>query len=714
MGLLNRFAQYIIGKAGEFGGVHVAPWMQGRPYNPDVSYIALIKRYRSYVYACATKNAVSCAQIPLRLYAVKPTRKSKSLFKTKSVSAKRMDYMSGIPQICQKIASGDVEEVIDHPFLDIMRNVNGFMNQFDLLESVFLHQDLVGNAYWYIERGNSMGVPTEIWPLLPQYVKIIPDKEKFIAGYEYKPNPLEKVMLDVDSVVQYKYISPTNAFYGLGPLQACVVAADLGTSMNEYETAMIQNGAHIDMALVMPADAGKPNEAAQKLMQADWKKKQRGIKNIGKLPILSGGASLTPVSYAPKEMAFLQGRKASLQEVAAVFGVPMSKLTVENVNRANAEAGDYSYMKDTILPRLRRVEQKINEQLLPMFDERLFCTFDNPVPADKEFRLKETESHLKAGYSTINEERQHDGKEDVEWGNEPVNLNQPEPMDNQSGEVKSRKHLHKANKAPRRLPPLGMPTNFVSDAFLAEMKKYYSDVSKDILANFDKDSESLSSAQRRYSGGWTKDVADDYASAWFDKTKWDAELVKRQSAYVEFAMDSAGERAIKSVDSSVVYENTNPDVAKSLAKHREGTVRSANSTIVKGLRKQISLGMDDDISLTAMRNGISDYFGGLEKYAALRIARTEMIWAFNEGAMQGYKQSGVVEKKVWVSSGDDRTCDFCPQMDGKVVGIDATYFDKGDIFKVGDSELNFEYEEVGHPPIHPNCRCAIAPVVEAF
>ncbi|MBU1162784.1 MAG: phage portal protein, partial [Proteobacteria bacterium] len=76
--------------------------------------------------------------------------------------------------------------------------------------------------------------------------------------------------------------------------------------------------------------------------------------------MLHGGAEVKPVSISPREMAYLQGRKATREEVAAIYGVPLSKLTTDDINRANADAGDYSYMKDTILPRLRRIEQKIN------------------------------------------------------------------------------------------------------------------------------------------------------------------------------------------------------------------------------------------------------------------------------------------------------------------------------------------------------------------
>jgi len=51
-------------------------------------------------------------------------------------------------------------------------------------------------------------------------------------------------------------------------------------------------------------------------------------------------------------------------------------------------------------------------------------------------------------------------------------------------------------------------------------------------------------------------------------------------------------------------------------------------------------------------------------------------------------------------------------MDGKTVGIADNYFDKGTEMEseLGNT-LGFEYDDVGHPPLHPQCRCCIVPVL---
>ena len=712
MGFFSRFTDRLIEKlilkSADIGGWNITKWQDKKPYYPDVSHKALVNKCSSWVYACAEKNAISCAQIPLRLYAAKPARKVKALFPTKHIEERRKQYLVGSPSVYKYFSkAADVEEVVEHPFLDLLTKVNDFQNQFDIIELMFLFQELCGNAYWYIDRDNKMDVPNEIWPLYSQYVRIIPDKQKFISKYEFVVTEHEKHIIDPSDIVHFKYVNPMDAFYGLGPLQAAILAADLHEGMNVYETSLLQNDARPDMALVLPVEAGSPGKEEVERIRKDWYKRFKGVKKKGNLAIMTGGAELKPVSLTPKELAFLEGRKAVKEEISAIFGVPLSKLTTVDINRANAEAGDYSYMKDTILPRLRKAEQKMNEKLLPMFDDRLFCAFDNPVPEDKEFRLKEVESHLRTGYSAPNEEREIDGKDEVEWGNEPLvpmnirplSTELPTPQPFNAGPPDKPKPK-KSVKAPRTLPPLGHPTNFINEPFVEAMKEYYNAVAEEILKGFDRD--------------WPKSAkspADDYMAAWFNMQDWNKQLWLFSKPHIRYTMMAGGEKALKQITTERLFDPMNPAVTRALSEHRYGMVQGVNSTIVKNLRKNIAEGMGEGEGVTDLRKRVETVFADLSRYGAERIARTETIWAWNEGARQGYKQSGVVEKLQWVSSGDQRSCDFCLDMDGVIIGIEHSFFDKGDSYEVNDRELDFSYEKIDHPPLHCNCRCTIVAVL---
>lgn len=76
-------------------------------------------------------------------------------------------------------------------------------------------------------------------------------------------------------------------------------------------------------------------------------------------------------------------------------------------------------------------------------------------------------------------------------------------------------------------------------------------------------------------------------------------------------------------------------------------------------------------------------------YAADRLVRTEANHYYNDAAMKSYKAAGVIMVE-YIAEVDDRICDECEGYSGQIYPID------------GAPTL----------PIHPNCRCCYAPVVE--
>jgi hypothetical protein len=194
-------ARWLQKAAGLPGTWNFSQIQAGKPYFPDVSHKALVEKYRGWVYACAHKNAVCCAQVPLRLYVAKPARKTKALFPTRKVHRSRLKYLGESPSLIKFTSQADeIEEVTEHPVIDLLNKANDFMNRFDLLEFIFLSQEITGNGIWCKYR-NNLRVPTELWPLFVQYTDIIPSKTKVIERYEYKPIPTEKHLIDPADIV---------------------------------------------------------------------------------------------------------------------------------------------------------------------------------------------------------------------------------------------------------------------------------------------------------------------------------------------------------------------------------------------------------------------------------------------------------------------------------------------------------------------------------
>lgn len=100
-----------------------------------------------------------------------------------------------------------------------------------------------------------------------------------------------------------------------------------------------------------------------------------------------------------------------------------------------------------------------------------------------------------------------------------------------------------------------------------------------------------------------------------------------------------------------------------------------------------------------------------DKVRAERIARTETLAASNAGANEAYRQSPLVKAKEWSTESD--ACEFCQSLDGKIVGLEEDFAKLGqDIEGENENKLRVDYEDIGFPPAHPNCKCAILPVAQ--
>ncbi|TVR41533.1 MAG: hypothetical protein EA392_01480, partial [Cryomorphaceae bacterium] len=99
--------------------------------------------------------------------------------------------------------------------------------------------------------------------------------------------------------------------------------------------------------------------------------------------------------------------------------------------------------------------------------------------------------------------------------------------------------------------------------------------------------------------------------------------------------------------------------------------------------------------------------GQMDNFRAQRIARTEVMRASNEGAMEGVQDLGIALKKVWLSTTDARTRTLA---DGEFdhAMMDNVSVDYNDKFNVNGDLIDFPGDPDGDPANTINCRCAVA------
>jgi len=366
-------------------------------------YASLVGRNESWVYKCANLNAASLASIPLRLYIRGSTRR----FPTRELSPKQR----------AEPGAAEVQEITAHPLLELLADANPTITGYELRELTAEYLELVGNAYWWLERG-PLGVPKGIYPLMSQWVSIVPGDEG-VAGYVYGVTQNNQIRYDAREVVHFRYPNPSDQFYGIGPLQAALKAVDRFTAMSDYQQEFFDNSARPDFTLTFPS--GVPQAERERVLE-HWKTLHAGKSHRHAPGYLVGDMKLDVHAFSPQDSSLIEAAKLSREEIAGIFGIPMTFLEI-SAARAEAEAHQYLYARFTLTPRLRRMEQVLNERLVPLFDPngRLFLAYDDCIPESVELRLKEDETYLKTAVRTVNEVRAAHGLEPVDWGEVPIN-----------------------------------------------------------------------------------------------------------------------------------------------------------------------------------------------------------------------------------------------------------------------------------------------------
>jgi HK97 family phage portal protein len=388
-----------------------------------------LNSYEDWVYIAARTVAEECATIELRAYlnrtkvknanmGAKLIQNPRDAAKYLTTKVKTVELDPDTKEFVYRKDAPQLEELETNPLLDLLAAPNPFMTKNEFLEISFLHLELTGNAFWAIlER--TKGQPSMLFPLIPSQMSIIPDANKFIAGYVYRVNG-QDIPFDVDDIIHHKYANPTDMRSGYSAVQAGSRVIDTDSHMAEWNRKTMYNDARISGFLTTDTPL---DEKVFKRVKSEFNDTYGGTANAYKVALLEGGMDFKPMSLTPKDMDFQNARAFNRDQILALFGVPKALVGLDaSMSRANADAAEYGFSRYRIKPKMQRMANRITEDLAPQFDKRLVISFTDPVPENKEYLLTETQAALGMGGSipwvTPNEERAKRGDPLIPGGDE--------------------------------------------------------------------------------------------------------------------------------------------------------------------------------------------------------------------------------------------------------------------------------------------------------
>lgn len=374
----------------------------------------LLAQFDDTVYACATLIANTVASTPIKLFVTTDEGQPRPKCATRAVSQKTINEL----RTKRLGGSTRVEEVTNHPALELLRRCNSAHNFGELLRMTELYQEIVGDAFWLV-KSDGYGIPTGLFLLLPQYMTPIRDEDGFIEGWKYGTGN-DTQEYGTDEIIHFKFPNLSDP-YGLGysPLRAAWNRVQIGFKELAYLDSVLSNQGRPD-AILTPDEPISPMESER--LAKEWQHRF-SRSGAGGIYVADGPMKYTPLNYQPRDLAELQLYQSVKTNVCNAFAVPPDIWEMGESNRATAEAALYALAVHCIRPRMHALTEKLNDRLLPMFDKgqgRMFFEAVEIVPEDKAFLLQERQLLLAQCVITRDEARQAYGFAPQEWASQPL------------------------------------------------------------------------------------------------------------------------------------------------------------------------------------------------------------------------------------------------------------------------------------------------------
>jgi HK97 family phage portal protein len=254
----------------------------------------------------------------------------------------------------------------DHSAYGIMHGQwNPYMTSMAGRECMAAHILLWGNGFAEITR-DSMGRITELWPITPNRVRLYrPDDDKLV--YVVRVNS-QDVVIPRENMLHIPGLG-FDGWTGYSVVSMARKSLGLGMALETFGSLYFGAGTHPGTIVSHP---GKLSPTAHTNLQGSLMQTYSGLGKSHKLLLLEEGMKVEKFGIPPDDSQFLESRQFQIPEVARWFNLPPHKLKdLTKSSFSNIESEQISFVTDSILPWLVRLEANYNMQLLSKDDKAL-------------------------------------------------------------------------------------------------------------------------------------------------------------------------------------------------------------------------------------------------------------------------------------------------------------------------------------------------------
>ena len=619
-----------------------------------------------------------------------------------------------------------------------------------------------GEAYWFVQRSGSRRILKLQW-LAPQTMTPVWNDDG-IAYFERQPHEYRRAgsnkhvrRLEVDEVIYFSLPNPLSEIYA-APSPLYTALADVGVlaNLNDFASQFFARGAI--KATILQIDSNPPRQELEKL-EAWWKRTFRGVRSAWETAAVRAGVNPVVIGEGIEALNNRELSDEKREAIATALGIPHTLVLSNASNYATAKTDRLLYYDLTVIPECTLIRNTLQRQLFsPMGLQFEFQPQRLPVYQEDEREASETMRNMSAagvrpshtmailGRDLPEGVTPDDfdaffiaqyGAEDNATEPAPVALPEPENADAENERRAFRNWLKNNPKRVNRLDDFD--AFFITDADKRAIAfDFVYTAEPEIKATRLQMDPGNPEAERNARLGLEASVTDDLAAGlreWLrsvlpedgePEIEQIAQALEERSIVFRDVLQralvqsadlgvSVADQQLGAVGLGFNYELANADAREWAARYTDDVLAQLNTTNTRIVGEAVARWIDNSEPIETLIAELEGYF---DRTRAERIARTEVTRAYAEGALAGYRDSGVVNRIEWRTSNDERVCPICGPLGGHQMdengNVQESNLDDIAGLQSGLQVVSFALgsETFGPPPAHPNCRCWIVPVID--
>ncbi len=241
---------------------------------------------------------------------------------------------------------------------------NPFMTAMAGREALMAHILTWGNGYAEKVR-DGYGEIRELWPITPN--RVTPEMEGGELVYRIQMDRESPITLPRDKVLHIPGLG-FDGFIGYSVIAMARKSIGLSMALETFGAGFFGNGTNPGMVVSHPGHLKDPSILRDALTAA-----HSGLGQSHRLMLLEEGMKVEKYGIPPDDCQFLESRGFQIPEIARWFNLPPHKLKdLTRSSFSNIESEQISFVTDSILPWLVRLEANYYMQLLTAGDKGLY------------------------------------------------------------------------------------------------------------------------------------------------------------------------------------------------------------------------------------------------------------------------------------------------------------------------------------------------------